>query len=195
MINLSSAPYSIAFTKEIAGAPITITRPNNITAYAAGQVYGPAVDARISFVAPALPVDAFVTGFNLIRIFGVQQRTPADPALTLTLQGFAGLPATVIGDQAAFNLSDADIATFGGTSAGQFTWATGVGGTGALNQSANPNGRRFAFSSLSTLGPGFPFLFPPGATCGAYLITQAAYTPLASEVVVLTPMWAYNSRL
>lgn len=190
-------------------APVTITRPANVTAYAAGQVFGngPGGDGRVSWVVPAFPT-AIVNGLTLnAQVFGpaattgyagvflsiVNNRPAADPTLGLNVIAFLGTPATVMHDQDALALSDADIAlTYRGTGVSigiPVTFTTGAGNNSLLNSSAAPNGRRGAQLGFGGLQLGF---IPVGMTLTLYLWTTAAYVPISGETLTITPFLTWS---
>lgn len=189
---MSSQPTIAAFSRTVAGALITVTRPNNVTAYVAGQVFGAAADARISFAVPALPADA-VRPFSSLTMVAIDRVIPSAGAPTINLVLFSAQPATVLADQANLALSDADIATvlptLPGSQAMQFgAWPAGVGAVGAVNVTS----RRQTASTWSPVGNGS---ITPGVTLWFYLWVQVAYTPVANEVLTLQPLYSYQARV
>lgn len=193
---MSNVPNQQLITKRSVGATISFTRPNNVTAYAVGQVYGPAADARIQIPVPALPADAAAPTFSSIQLYMIQQVSPAQAAVAFQLVLFSAQPATVLGDQATFGLSDADIGLvlWNGvnvsTNTGNFQ--TGNGSTSTLNGSAGLNGRRVATSPLSLTFAAAGF--NPSISLWAYLWVTSAYTPLAQEVFTISPSFIYSAR-
>lgn len=178
---------------------VTVTRPANAVAYAAGQVWGTAVDGRFTLPVPPLPPLAFTPGFTGLQLIMINSRPPSDPTfinwnIVMSLNGFA----TVLADQAALNLSDPDIAgILPSNVAGLFSQSTvittGVAFTGGLNQSAGIAGRRAA---VTAIGFNAVNLFPtPGANFQVYLVATAAYAPVASEFVTLRPVWTVTQRV
>lgn len=92
-------------------SPARITRPNNVTAYAAMRVYGDAADARISFVVPALPGEGLGLTFSQLAMTLVQGTPSASGSASFVPLIFSAQPATIIGDGTTIaSLSDADIA-------------------------------------------------------------------------------------
>lgn len=176
-------------TKTVVGAAVQLTRPNNVTAYAAGQVYGTAADGRITIASPALPADAALTAFNNMSLLLVQGNVPTAAAIAVNLILFSAVPATVLADQAGLALSDADIAlilTQLGGVAFSFSSATG---TQVLNMSAGNAGRRGVLAAnivnvVTTLAP--------SSNYGIYLVVGAAYTPVALETMTVIPYWHYQ---
>ncbi len=185
---------SAVATATVAGSPVIITRPNNTTAYTAGQVYGPAADARTSITLPAAPA-GFRTGFISQATWGAYlTRNPNDVLSSpwVNMIFFSAQPATVLGDQASFALSDADIALIlpsgtGSQSAGQPT--VGTAQANWLNSGTGVNGRRAC--TLTPTFAGTP-LFAPGSTIWFYLIANS-YTPVALETLTIVPFWTYTA--
>lgn len=175
----------------VPGNAVTLTRPNNVTAYAAGVVYGPAADARFSLVAPAVPVDCLTGGFTQLMLFLVQNVVSSQGTLSLVVIMQSGLPATVLGDQANLALSDADIGNIIA-----IPIAVSLPSTAQLvtNPGAGTVGRRMSAGFQMVLGgvsgPG-GIVMPAGTTVGGYLMASAAYTPLAVEAITIIPQWGY----
>lgn len=176
--------------------PLVLTRPNNVVAYTAGQVYGPAGDARLTFTSPALPADARDANFDLLAFTLIQGVGPATPSVTFNLVVARAPFTSVAGDQTVLSLNDADIANLilpnAGSSpgilvAGAFT--TGFGNF-VVNASAGLAGRRMYSTSASV-----PNLLPPLTTYGLYVWVNAAYVPLALETLTIIPYFTYSQKL
>lgn len=179
--------------RRVAGVPVTITRPNNTTAYVASGVYGDAADARVAFAVPALPADALMPGFNSAQFMAVQTRNPADPTLSLQLVLFTAQPATVMGDQAPFRLSDADIANILPGSVGtvaETVLFTSSNTAPQWNRGAGIAGRRGGTGNFSLMSG---LYVPGGATLYAYLFAVAAYVPVALEQITFRPVFNYTA--
>jgi len=193
---VAATSYYLPVTRTVVGTPVTVQRPNNVNAYAAGQVFGTAADGRFTLVSPALPTNAQLAGFSTLTCLAVESRAPADPSLPtvwgyLCLGGFT----TVLGDQVAMALNDADIDNLV-TQAGQvfaFSLAINTGtGSQTLNASAGVNGRRglvLAFAAPNGI------VFPPLTKIGVYFVVSAAYTPAALETLTLIPWWSYAAKV
>jgi len=188
--------YYLAATKAVKGASVTATRPANAVAYAAGQVYGAAGDARLQLVVPALPGDAQSLVFTAVQLLAIQSREPAAAALNnLQLSVRQGAFTTVLGDQAAFALNDADIAAIVTTSATganlvAASFNTGTTG-GTLNAGAGIAGRRATAVQLAAAAN---LQFLPGAVLGLYLFVVNAWAPIANEFVRIRPYWVYPAK-
>lgn len=187
--------YYLAVTQAVRGVPVTTTRPNNAVVYAAGQVYGPAADARIQLAVPALPADAQSDGFSAVLIFAVQSREPGavtSPNFFYVIRN--GAFTTVLGDQAPFALNDADIAALYTTNniptVGFGTFPTGSAAA-MLNAGAGILGRRSFFFN-PTLPSGRTFV--PGSVVGLYVWVNGAYAPLANEFLRFRTRWTYAAR-
>lgn len=169
--------------------PVTVgPRPNNAVAYAAGQVYGKAADARTTMVVPPLPANAQLPGFTGAQFWLLQHRdvTQAGPQLNLVLssQPFA----TVLADQHALALSDPDIQNLfalASTTAWhlQFSAITAGWAAGAITAGAGTAGRKGVVGSYPLSLSRSPGYFTPGATLGMYFYVAAAYNPIALEAV------------
>lgn len=178
---------------------LRVTRPNNTNAYAAGQVYGEAADARHSFTLPAIPAATRTAFYTGAVVMGVQGCSPSAAAVNLGIVLFTAQPATVLGDQAALNLSDADIALIppintgqvGGSGLVPFTSMANLGILGNLNNGAGAAGRRAGVNNFS-----LPLsLGTPGTTFYFYLIALGTYTPAAIETLDLFFWWSYGAAL
>lgn len=179
----------------VAAAGVTQTRPNNVTAYAAGQVYGSAADARYALTVPALPADALGPGFTSIGLLAVQNVNLAQAAPVFNVYLFDGSPATVLGDQATIALSDADIALLVlGSLVTTITMSNNAAQASMLNQGAGTAGRRGSSTSSFPVTTKTGKFLTGGQTVGVYLAVQAAYTPLALEAVTLYAAYGYSSR-
>lgn len=175
---------------------IVIDRPNDVTGYVTGDVWGPAGgDCRIALGIPP------VAGASLIAVAvrALNNRPVGDPALTLRFFLFNEQPATILADNAPIALSDADIARIAMISnnalSAQLAFAGGGGGTDALNMGAGANGRRGAMALLvgSTIGGTVPVGVP--TPTHAYFALGAAYAPLALERTTLTFVGVFLSTL
>lgn len=185
-----SSPAGSPYTLAVRGPSFLVTRPNNVTAYVVGGVYGDGVDARVQLVVPALPVGAKTGGFSSLALYAVNSRGGADAQLQLALTLFRAQPATVLKDQDQLALSDADILLTMHTNANPqagFTWASGSGATNVLNDQTGVNGRRVA--NAGTQGDS-DIPFQPGATVWGYLWATAGYVPVALETILLVPYWS-----
>lgn len=178
-------------SKHVAGAVVTVTRPNNVTAYAAAQVYGPAADARISLVVPAVPADAMGGGFTGLLLCMVQNVVSTQGTFAGNLALFSSLPATTLGDQAAFNLSDADIAKCYLLPGQGQAFSFGSSAQNIVNNGAGTAGRRATQPVTLSLLQGSSVIIAGASTLGLYLVANAAYTPLALEAVQIFPYWSY----
>lgn len=192
---MSVAATVAVVTKAIAGAKITVTRPNNVTAYSAagGQVWGDGVDARIAIPVPAQPSDAVELGFT-VSIYAILGRPIADAITTFFGAVYSSQPATVLKDQDTFAVSDADIALMAfGSGQGSAFSTSSTTTTASLNAAAGVNGRRIIGSGNNmALITGEKFI--GGSTVYMYLRTAGAYTPVALEQMFLTPVWTYQAR-
>lgn len=186
------------FMKMVRGPTVTVTRPNNATAYSGAvlQVYGDAADARVLIVAPPLPADAVSPGYQQLAILPVQSQIPTATAFVVFFYMFSGgLPATVLGDQATLALSDPDhlrLLQFP-NSVQSASFPSGAGGVGPLNQSAGIAGRRHGLLVKLPNGTSLSNIIP-ASTFGLYLATQTAYTPLNLETIQLITWWTYCAR-
>lgn len=177
---------------------LTLLRPNNVTAYAAGGVWGTAADGRLLFPAlPALPADAAYTSFDSLQFLLTETRPGADvtlPAISIFLN--AGAFATVLADQVQIALSDAEIATLIRSTNGAFSFAgfpTGAGQNWAHNNSAGLAGRRAATQSLTPIQRD---ILQPGLQVGMYIVVGAAYVPIALESLTVTDIIAnYTAKV
>lgn len=197
---LSAVSNATAILK---GTRVRVTRPNNVTAYAAGQVIGDAADARVELVIPAAPNSNWRTPFvgpNFsIRV--VRGAPYTQGTLSFNIWVFNAQPATVLGDQQAFSLSDADVQNKwvpsivnaqAGTQSVSIV-AAAQGSTVTLNTSAGTAGRVAATASFFAQGiPGQLGLFVPGQSIWLYLVATAAYTPLALETLDIIPYYSTN---
>jgi hypothetical protein len=166
------APYS-------ALAPITITRPNNVTAYTIGDVYGAAVDARITLAFGLPPGTLFFANLYIVR-----QRAPVTANQGVTVWPFIGAPpATIIADNDPLTLSDADINLLVKSGISAQVMIPGV--TSGVNFSADPNGR------VLSSGAGIYGIMPAtgDGNVYVYLMKGAAYVPLALEECRLFAFW------
>ena len=187
--------WYLALQRQVAGVVVKATRPNNVVAYNnTPQVWGAAGDARLQLQVPALPADAEASGFAFCLFLAVNSRGSADATLgpvnvALCRGGFT----TVLGDQAAFALNDADIAnlqTGGSAALFNLTFSTGLAPT-TLVPTAGVAGRR-ALVNLPSLNTGD--VFAPGSTVGVYLWLVQAYVPVALEFISLRPTWLYFAK-
>lgn len=178
--------------KVLQGPDITVTRPNNVTAYAANNIVGASPDARIQFPAPAAPAD-LAYGYNMLVVRLVDRNGSA--ALSLWLFLFNAAP-TQFADQQVYVFSDADINALLG-----FHMSVSNQGTTTnpafsswppLNTGAGAAGRKqVLFPFWRPTSTGLTAILSPGATYWGYLVSLGANTPLANEVFVLTPFWYY----
>lgn len=183
-----------AFNYNVLAPTITLTRPNNVVAYAAGQVYGAAGDARFTIPVPAIPADSEWPYFPVLYITLVQGTGWGQGAVTFNLALAAQPYTTVIGDQAAFNVSDAEILTmFPSVSSGvTMSWALTVSAvTQLLNGAATIAGRRGVENNYN--GTSYQPIVS-GTTLGGYLWVGQAYAPLALETVQLVPSFNYYRK-
>jgi len=188
--------YYLALNKRVLGTPVTVTRPNNVNAYAQGKVWGTAADGRFALAVPALPADAQGDGFSSVVVLWVNSRGPADAAFPNTATYVCpGGFTTVLGDQAAFALNDADIGNLmtasNSPSAASFSINTGTGAS-MLNAGAAGAGRRGA---LMTFTPVVGNNIPPGSVLGLYAVLQAAYTPIGLETLTAVPYYVYPAKV
>lgn len=175
----------------VAATPVTVTRPNNTTAYAEGQVYGNATDARNAITVPAFLAGSRQTYFSQFVVFCVQTVPSSQGTFTPNFLFFNAQPATVLGDGASIALSDADIQTIlpgavTQSSVPSVNMSSG-GGLNMLNLSAGLSGRRGAGSSFSIGQQAAAFV--PGSTVWFYVLNNAAYTPLALEQLKIFPIF------
>lgn len=160
---------------------IVVTRPNNVTAYAAGDVFGAAVDARIQIPDVADAPNQLVT----LRLDFLLKDGTGTGIAAIAAFLFGALPPTIFADNDPLALTDADYA-LRLRSLTSTTWnpslslSGGAGTTVLINASAGAAGRRQA----STLTNG---LFIPNRHIWLYLQSTAAYTPLANGVLEITP--------
>jgi hypothetical protein len=169
-------------------AGVTITRPNDTTAYAAGQVYGPAVDARIAIPVPALPIDAIGTSFTQMQIEAYISRPVSDTIVPLNGYLFNALP-TLHADKDPIALVDTDIPklVLANTSPSAIQTATATN-SGYLNGGVGVLGRRSigSISVVPTVG------ITPSSTLYLLLKVSGIYTPVANEKVFLFYSFAYS---
>jgi hypothetical protein len=188
-----SSPNLTPITKRVIGSTITIVRPNNVTAYAAGQVWGDGTDARVNIPIPAAPSDIVIPGFNGLVLLAVVSRPRTDTIGTAERVAlFLAQPTTILGDQAVFSVSDAEIATI---LAGESNISSALSSTSTgsqLNASAGVAGRRFLGSATVSFPSGF--FLTPGGTLYAYFRVVTAYTPVALETLWITPVFSYQAR-
>lgn len=192
-MTVASLPANLNSLRLHRGTPVIVTRPNNVVAYAANQIWGDAVDARIPLVVPAAPADAAIA-FNGVSFQIVNTRNKTDAAFTVMPIPFMGTPVTVLGDQAAVAIADADIPLIFPivNNSGWPSWpASNVANTpGQLNNGAGVLGRRVlnfgGFSSINSA-----VFYAPGATVTIYFVITAAYVPVALEQILLVPYWQY----
>lgn len=184
-------------TRNIPAATVTVTRPNNVVAYAAGQVWGPAADARIQLALPAAPADAVPNGLGFIQLglWIVMTRNNADVINNFDPWLFAAAP-TLLGDQATMNLVDADIQNIVWlTAPNNLETSSSVVTAVGLNFGAGIAGRRYISSNnvsgfVGTFGTGIPF----GSTVWCYLRLKGAYNPVALEQLFITPIVGYTAN-
>lgn len=180
----------------VGGTSVSLQRPNNTTAFTAtGQVYGPAVDARVSLVVPALPSNSRLSFFNSLLFLATMKCSPTRVAMSFNIAGFTAQPATVLAGNADFNLSDADIllmfplaspvVNVSVVTIGGFTIASQQ----VQNPSAGLNGR-ITSSGNAAAQNGF---LTPGNTLWFYIVVTNAHTPEAQETLTLTPYWTYTA--
>jgi hypothetical protein len=194
-VDIAGGNFYAALTKGVQGPPIVVTRPNNVTAYVSGGVYGPGADARLQIPVPALPADAQAPGFWQIRFSVVQSRAPTDPAVTLEFCMAAAPFVTVLGDQALLALTDAEIAQLLWLQTqGSFVAAgvTAVVGVWTLNHGAGILGRRGIATAAGLPTGGF---LTPGSMLGLYVWVLAAYVPAALESLTITPFFGYPAKV
>ena len=189
---MTALPSVTNVTSFAVGPVVSIARPNNVVAYANGQVWGPAADARIAVAAPAAPADMLSgTGYSGLTVAAYITRNPADVLATMSAYLFRSQPATVLGDQQNFALSDADIDALyfmANSVGGQLIYSTSQANW--LNTGAGVNGRRAATTSFSWRTGD---MVAPGATVWLYIVASV-YTPVALETLTLVPGWSYNAR-
>lgn len=157
-------------------APIVIQRPNDVTPYAVGDVYGAAADARIQ-----IPNAARINGgqITLQMITQVNSSQATKPQFEVWL--FNAQPSVAIGDNAPLaGLADADVAALVGR-ATVSSWP-----------SAQPQaGKLHAINAANVL------IFPAAAAGSrdfwAYVAMLNAYTPVANEQLKLTFLTQYQS--
>lgn len=182
LLNPPAAPVAafspVCLPPYVALTPIVITRPNDVTPYAIGDVFGAAADARITVPCGLAPLASFQ-----LRLLVVQHRAPTAAAVSIGFLPFIGAPpATVIGDNAPLALSDADILLQMNSGLGQL--GLNFGTTGGLNFSADPNGRRMGWTPMASLR------MPVGGDGKIYFYAAffgTTWTPLALEVMTLYP--------
>lgn len=156
---------------------VTITRPNNVTAYAVGDAFGDAANALITLPLGVSPGRAYV-----VRLFETNTRSPVvGVSLNFHSLLFSGVaPATVIGDNNPIVLSDADIvlAIESQQQPYQVTFTT-LG----YKYAADPNGLRCA----GTVAVQYTSVMPSYGDGNLYIYyaLQATYIPIALEQLVL----------
>lgn len=180
MSKIFSSPYytGLPVIGAYKRAPVVaITRPNNVTAYAIGDVYGASPSALVTIVLGVTPGKTFN-----IRMLGVHYRNPVSTSLGIYYYLFTGFaPVTVIDDNAQLVLSDADVDL--NITSQQAPMNTSFGAVG-YKWALDPNGARAA-SSASALTSTMPF--GGNGNVYAYLMVNAAYTPIALERLTLHP--------
>lgn len=163
---------------------VVVTRPNDVTAYAIGDVYGDAADARV-------PIAGFAPTrrISVLRMYMVQSRAASEVSLVnLTWLPFSAQPATVIGDNSPLALSDADIALaaaqIGSSGVVAVSASFNQNSTNWLNNAAGIAGRRAAIFNVV-------LPTPASGTLWLYLFNITAYVPLALETVTIFPFVQY----
>lgn len=187
------------------GADIVITRPNDTTAYAAGDVYADAGgDGRVHLidaVAPATGVAGtsyYLSGAQYFVVRSGPNLVAATPSCSLAAVMFSAQPATVIADNAPLVISAADqllllkgITGYVASSTVNFTANTGIhnyGPAGSLRQSAqtNPFTPLSDLAAVGNVGSSFPL------SAWAYLFfSNSTYVPTAQEVLTITPRYTW----
>jgi len=171
-----AVPAGVASVAVSAGyVDAVLTRPNNVTAYAANQVYGAAANARFSFVVPqpANPSRLRSPNVNNLQFTGIQ--TANAGGLSGLLHLFTAAP-NILGDQAAFDL-DAASASVNLPVTNTLNLGTGA----LLNAGAGLAGRRVAGGLTFTTGN----FFAPGDTVWGYFVVGGVYNPLALESLTI----------
>lgn len=187
------------------GAPIVVTRPNDTTAYTAGDVFGAAADARLSFAVPAPPATG-VTGatYFLESISLLGDRSGANllsgsPSFQPFLLFFTAQPATVIADNAPLALSDPDLALLVRLASSFVTAFTAFTMT-SNGHNYGPAGKIKMASFINTLQPSSDLgavgnilaSWPTNTTIFFYVFLPAAFVPTAQEVLTITPRFRWN---
>lgn len=185
---MSATPIIAAIQHSIQGPVVQVVRPSNTTAYAAGQVWGDSVDARVALAVPAAPAGMVVGASLSLQV--VLGRAQSETIANFVMAFFASLPSTVLKDQDAFSLSDPDIALILQGSSNFSPQQLGAETLGNLGPTVGASGRRVIGSGNVNLQTGA--FFTPGTTIYCYIRTIGAYTPVALETMWLTPLWAYS---
>ena len=144
----------------------TITRPDNTTAYTAGDVFGESPATNIEF-ANILPTEAGHFYITDAKIEVVLSAVPANMS-TFTLHLYSSAP-TAIADNSAWTLLAADGAKYLGSI--EFDTPTDLGTTLIDWQGSVNIKRKLASSSTSIYGQ---------------LVTAGNYTPTSGEVIKIT---------
>lgn len=156
---------------------VVVTRPNNATQYAIGDVYGDAADARIQIPNVARLAGAMATLQAWISMNSAQATKPS-----FDFWFFDGQPATVIGDNAPLDgLSDADVLKIIGRTAfvGSSSFTTVQPQAGKLRTPA-------VFNMFSQL-------LLPTRDVWMYIVLANTYTPVANETLTFKLQSQYNS--
>jgi hypothetical protein len=184
---------ALSVTKNVSVAIPQIVRPNNTTGYTNGGIWGPAVDARWSFVVPAMPAGSRSSLFSGWTFRAFWKTSAAQVAVSFNVILFTQQPTSIIGDRALPAFTDAEIATIpvGAISPGSNTFnfpAASVGGQNAINAST------FRHGINASANPSLPAQaqMPPGSTVYGYLQAGGAYTPIALETMDLIVDFTYT---
>lgn len=188
------------------GSPIVVTRPNDTTAYAQGDVFGAAVDARITLPIPAPPSGPAGAAYYLISLSFLAVRSGANllstsPTLQPFVLFFQSQPATVIADNAPLALSDADIALLIRQTSPLYNTSFTSFGASSNCFNYGPAGKIRMGSFLNSVAPTEDYGAVGGNVSGSwptntnvymYWYFQASFTPTAEETVTIVPRfnWA-----
>lgn len=155
---------------------ITVTRPNNVTQYAIGDVFGPAGDGRIQLPNAARANGGLVTVTAWLQLNSAQATKPQ-----FEFWWFNAQPSVAIGDNAPLTgLSDADIAAI--VSRGSFTAWNAV----------QPQAGKLHSLTRQTIG-GTCYTLPASRDLWFYIAMLNAYTPVANEALKLRFQVQYDS--
>lgn len=168
---------AIAAGPKIVLPDLVITRPNNATQYAIGDVYGDAADARYHIDDVARLAGGMATLAAFLKMNSAQGTKP-----TFDFWMFDGQPATVIGDNAPLDgLSDADV----GKIIGRATF-TGSSGFPTTQPQAGKS-RSVAVTNLLSAA------LLSGVDVWMYVVLGNTYTPVANETLTLQLTTQYVS--
>ncbi len=171
---------AIASAPKVALAPIVITRPNNVTAYTIGDVYGPAADARIHVSNVGRLVGAMATLQGHLALNSAEATKPG-----FDFYVFSKQPETVIGDNAPFTgLSDNDVAAI----LGRFSFASGSWPAVAQQPQAGKT-RTVVLQTFLSVG----LLDVASRDLWMYAVLTNAYVPVALETLTLSLVASYQS--